>query len=119
MAKELKSNYIEVGNPIIRVLDFKPKKPIGNALIKNATIAFNDDNTAEISGEKLEFSFEMYKTFLSELTYEPDEDFVKIGYRNIINFLLGKKEQYVSPGFVLRKETKPYKAVMSHWFVVM
>lgn len=123
MVKELKSNYarIDCSKSIleVKVYENEPSTHWSNFALKNVTITFKEDTTIEITGEKIEWSFAIEKTFVEDMKNKPHEIYVNMGYKTILDFFKGFEKPYVKMGWYKIENTSKYHCLTSNWCVLL
>ena len=114
--REFKSNYavIDEDHNRIKLYDTYPFTGLFDTKLKNVKVLIDGD-TIEIHGDEILFDFTSYSTDLSKLKREPDEAYIRMRYKNIMDFFRRIKTPYVKAGWYRLKETRPYRTITNKW----
>lgn len=121
MDRELKSNYLKIDSSrhTFELHEKEPSTSIFQFCLKNAIIKFKEDKTIEVTGEKILWSICYERQFIEDIEDVPDDKYIRLGYKTIIDFLRGIRKPYVKSGWYKLKATQPYNCIASEFYIVL
>jgi hypothetical protein len=123
MQRQIESNYalLDYDRPtvIVELHEEKPQIQCDDLVLKNVKITFNQDETIEIVGEQILWSFSFDKRFVEDMNDKPMPNYTQMSYKTIWDFFNRIKKPCITSGWYQLEKTEPYRCLVSKNYVIV